>query len=171
MNPKHAEAERQALLNDPGIKINDDNTIDIDLSKVKSKMVTLCVKNIAGTQGCNMPDYIDREMYTNLMNLKNDPVERKKLMDEMRIRLSEESFKAFEMRFEAAIERAEELAQNGKIVEADKWDGVNEPANEGNFVLKNSSNKNFSLDFFESNDLRIVITPSIFMRDDLHRVF
>lgn len=174
LNPRNPDAQKQALLADPGIQVRDDGTIAVDVAKIQSPALLACLKEATGWQGGSLPSHIDRDMYNALMELKNDPGKRQAFLDDLRDRLQPAAFDAQVKRLDAAIAHAEALAKQGCIVEPGNWEDIDEGARPGSGTavkVLNSSGKKVSLDDRQSIQANLLLSRSIYHRDRLANIF
>lgn len=172
LNPNRVEAELEKLLEDEGLTALDDNTIEVDVAKIKTPALLSCLKKATGMQIAAAPAIIDRDMFNALMELKNNPAKKQAFLDDLRDRLSPEALAAQEKRLDDAIAHAEELERQGHVVDADMWGGIEEGARgKGTVKVPNSAGKQVALDDTASHAVRTLLSPSIFHRDQLADVF
>lgn len=118
-----------------------------------------------------VPDKIDFETYNALMELKTG-LKRAAYLDSIRPRLSEDSYKAAVSRLDDVIARAEQLKNEGRIVQGDAWQNVREvPLQTGEVTVQkwNGQRKNVGGDI--ASVVNELTCPSYFARDKLSKIF
>ena len=111
----------KCLKNDPGFTENDDNTLTVDLSKVKYPELAMALLGTIGPKSIVMPEEIDREFYDKLIEMDNNPAKKEAYLQSIAPRISPEALRAAEGRLNDAIEHAKKLAGQGKVYGEDKW--------------------------------------------------
>ena len=112
---KYQEAVEKRVMNDPGVTQNPDGSIVLDTTKFKAGELYFAAQATIGMHGCNLPDYIDADLYTQLIALKSGD-KRDALLADLASRLSPAAVDAARNRLDAAIAHAEKLASEGKVV-------------------------------------------------------
>ena len=173
INPRNPEAQKTALLADPGIQVREDGTLAVDVAKVQSPAVLACLKEATGAQSASLPAHIDRDMYNALVELKNDPGKRQALLDDLRDRLQPAAFDTQVKRLDAVIAHAEALAQQGCIVDSDKWEDIDEGARRTGATVKaqNTSGKKVALADRQAIEASLLLSRSFYHRDQLADIF
>ena len=172
MNPQRPREQVRDLVDDPGIKCNNDGTIDVNVAKIKSPVIASCLRHATGSFLGAAPETIDRDMYNALMALKNNPAQKRAFLDELGDRLSPEGLEALEKRLNSAISRAESLEKKGRVVDAENWGEIDEGSiNKDPITVENSSGKPVSIASKESHQARQMQAHSFFQRDQLDKLF
>ena len=111
----------RCLKKDPGFTENDDNTITVDLSKVKSPELAMAILKTIGLKSIAIPEEIDHDFYKTLMDMDRDKAKKEAYLRSIAPRISPAALKATEMRLNDAIEHAKKLAQQGKVYGEEQW--------------------------------------------------
>ena len=168
-NPEN-EAKR-LLREDPSITRDGDN-ITVNALKVTSKAILAALAETTGVKSIAVPDKIDRDLYNHLMELKNNPVARKAYLDSLRPRMGEDNVAAAEARLKDAIDHAERLARENKVVEGDAWGNETTPRRNSSYVqIELPDGRHKSLNRQSSFDVNNITCPSYFARDGLDKLF
>ena len=119
-----------------------------------------------------MPDKIDRDFYNHLMELKTNPAARKAYLDSLRPRMDEGNVAAAEARLNDAIDHAERLARENKVVEKDAWANETTPRRNSSYVqIELPGGRYKSLNRQSSFDVNNMTCPSYFARDGIDKLF
>lgn len=167
----HINDEYAHLLADPGITADENGGLTIDASKIQNKAIADALKGVTGMKTLAVPDKIDFETYNALMELKTG-LKRAAYLDSIRPRLSEDSYKAAVSRLDDVIARAEQLKNEGRIVQGDAWQNVREvPLQTGEVTVQkwNGQRKNVGGDIAKSANS--LFCPSFFARDGFSKIF
>jgi hypothetical protein len=111
------------ILKDPGIKVNNDKSIDIDLDKVQNKKFFQGILQFCGLKSVATPDEMDKELYDKLVALDGGAA-RKDYLDSLATRLGANStqYKCAVKRLDEAISHARKLEGEGKVYSAEQWE-------------------------------------------------
>ena len=110
-----------ALMTDPGIKFHDDGTATVDTTKFESPILHYCIMNTIGMHTTALPDYIDKDLYDNLMALAEPGKRRDDYIAELTANLPEGAKNAAVSRLDEAIFYAKTLYYKGHVVSAESW--------------------------------------------------
>ena len=127
LHPKDWQTEfNRRVANDPGIKRQTDGTLTVDLSKAKSPEIAMAIPQATGAQSFALPEEIDKAFFDKLVAMKPGMPARKEFLDSIAPKVSPEALKATETRLDEAIEHAEKLNTQGKVLNDAQW---KEPVN------------------------------------------
>ena len=173
INPRNPDAQKKALLADPGIQVREGGTLAVDVAKIQSPALLACLKEATGAQSASLPTHIDRDMYNALVELKNDPGKRQAFLDDLRDRLQPAAFDAQVKRLDAVIAHAEALAQKGCVVDSGNWEDIDEGARRTGAAVKvqNTSGKKVALDDRQAIQASLLLSRSFYHRDQLADIF
>lgn len=104
-----------------GFTRNDDDSVTIDISKVKSPMAIVALRDTLGIQTAVLPDRIDEELYNHLMELGRNGTARKNYIADLKAHLSGPAVDAAVKRLDDAVAHAKKLAEHGKVVSKADW--------------------------------------------------
>lgn len=116
------------IRNDPGIKVNNDKSIDIDLDKVQNRKSILAILNSCGIKSVAVPEEMDKELHDKLVALAPDAPDggaaRAAYLDSLATRLGADSqqYKCAVKRLDEAIAHARKLNSEGKVYSAEQWE-------------------------------------------------
>ena len=114
--PKRLQAAVRARIEgDPGVTRNPDGTITLDTSKFQAGELFYAAKTTIGMHGCTLPDFIDEDLYAQLLDLKAGE-KREALLADLARRLPAAALDSARKRLDEAIAHAEKLAGEGKVV-------------------------------------------------------
>ena len=120
-----SKKERESLVDtfmaDPGIEFHDDGTATVDTTQFKTPILHYCLLNTVGMHTTAMPDYIDEDLYNNLMALAEPGEKREKYIAELTANLPEGAKNAAVSRLDDAIFYAKTLYYKGHVVSAESW--------------------------------------------------
>ena len=168
-NPKD-EAKR-IFAKDPSIT-RDGSRVTVDALKVDNKAILAALKELTGAQSLALPDRIDRELYVQLMEMKDNPAKRKEYLDSLRPRMGAENVAAAEARLNDAIAHAEQLAKRDMVVADDAWGDVpTEHRNTHSIRIELPGGKEKKLSTKDSFFVNGMMCESYFTRDKLDRLF
>ena len=106
---------------DPGIKQNEDGTILVDVSKIKSWELFHCLAKATGCHSLRLPDHIDEELYDKLVAMESGKA-REDYIADLRARLSEDQVQVAIQRLDGAIKHAKALNDKGCVVSTADWE-------------------------------------------------
>jgi len=109
------------LMTDPGIEFHDDGTATVDTTKFKSPILHYCLLKTVGMHTTALPDYIDKDLYDNLMALAEPGKRRDDYIADLTANLPESAKKAAISRLDDAINHAKALFKKGHVVSAEEW--------------------------------------------------
>ena len=156
---------------DPSITRQGDR-ITVNTSKVTNRAILAAMKELTGVQSTALPDRIDRELYTRLMELKNNPAARREYLDSLGRRMDKENVDAAETRLNDAIAHAERLAADNKVVDGDDWKDETTPRREPDKVeIELPDGKHKRLSRQASHDVSGMTCQSYFARDNIDGLF
>ena len=162
---------RRLLREDPSITRDGDN-ITVNAFKVTSKAVLSALAETTGVKSIAVPDKIDRDFYNHLMELKNNPAARKAYLDSLRPRMDAGNVASAEARLNDAIDHAERLARENKVVEGDAWGNETTPRRNSSYVtIELADGHQKTLSRQSSFDVNNLTCPSYFARDKIDRLF
>lgn len=119
--PKRLQAAVRARIKaDPGVVRNPDGTITLDTSKFQAGELFYAAKATIGMHGCTLPDFIDEDLYAQLLELKVGE-KRDALLSDLARRLPAAALDSARKRLDEAIAHAEKLAGEGKVVRNDDF--------------------------------------------------
>ena len=113
---------------DPGIKIDNKGSVEIDMGKVVNKQLVQGVFHFCGLRSAAVPGEIDSDLYDKLVALAADApdggVARAEYLDSLATRLGAESaqYKCAVKRLDDAIAHARKLKADGKVYTAEQWE-------------------------------------------------
>jgi hypothetical protein len=110
-----------ALMTDPGIEFHDDGTATVDTTKFESPILHYCIMNTIGMHTTALPDYIDKDLYDNLMALAEPGKRRDDYIADLTANLPEGAKKAAVSRLDDAIDYARTLFNKKHVVSAEGW--------------------------------------------------
>ena len=110
-----------ALMTDPGIEFHDDGTATVDTTKFESPILHYCIMNTIGMHTTALPDYIDKDLYDNLMALAEPGERREKFIADLTANLPKAAKDAAISRLDDAINYARTLFDKGHVVSAEAW--------------------------------------------------
>jgi hypothetical protein len=122
------DAFMDVVKSDPGLKLNDDNSIEINLDKVVNKQLVQGLLHYCGFKSVVVPEEIDAELYDKLMalapNAPDGGAARTAYLDSLSTRLGagSEQYKCAVNRLDEAIARARKLKAEGKVYSAAEWE-------------------------------------------------
>ena len=122
------EGFMEVVKSDPGIKFNDDESIEINLDKVDNKQLVQGLLHYCGFKSVTAPEEIDAELYEKLMSLSSDAsdggAERTAYLDSLATRLGagSEQYTCAVNRLDEAIAHARKLKADGKVYSAAEWE-------------------------------------------------
>ena len=120
--PKRLQAAvRARIKGDPGVTRNPDGTITLDTSKFQAGELFYAAKATIGMHGCTLPDFIDEDLYAQLLELKAGDKRDALLSDLARRGLPAAALDSARKRLDEAIAHAEKLAGEGKVVRNDDF--------------------------------------------------
>ena len=116
--------EKIRMGSEPGMSILADDSIEIDLSKVKSAFFVWPLSKTVGFKAVAAPNEIDSDLYNSLMKLKGDTKERQDLLGDWAKRFGEDSeqYRCAMKRLDDSIEHAETLKENKKVFSIEDWE-------------------------------------------------
>ena len=106
---------------DPGIEFHDDGTATVDTTKFKTPILHYCLLNTVGMHTTALPDYIDKDLYDNLMALAEPGERREKYIADLTANLPEDAKDAAISRLDDAINYAKTLSKKERVVSAEQW--------------------------------------------------
>ena len=106
---------RERLNKDAGIEDLGNGRIRINTARFENKELLLAARKAIGMQGADLPDFIDEDLYAQLMAMKPGQA-RDAWMAELRRRLPEDALVSAVARLDEAIAHAESLAKAGMVV-------------------------------------------------------
>ena len=109
------------LMTDPGIVFHDDGTATVDTTKFKSPILHYCLRNTIGMHTTALPDYIDKDLYDNLMALAEPGERREKFIADLTANLPKAAKDAAISRLDDAIDYAKTLSKKERVVSAEAW--------------------------------------------------
>ncbi len=109
------------LMTDPGIEFHDDGTATVDTTKFKSPILHYCLRNTIGMHTTALPDYIDKDLYDNLMALAEPGERREKFIADLTANLPKAAKDAAISRLDDAINYAKTLSKKERVVSAEAW--------------------------------------------------
>ena len=118
----------QQVLSDPGIKVGEDDSVEIDLSKLVNKQLVQGIFHLCGLRSVAVPEEMDSELHDKLVALATDAPDggaaRAKYLDSLATRLGAESaqYKCAVTRLDEAIAYARKLKSEGKVYTAEQWE-------------------------------------------------
>ena len=112
------------VTSDPGYRKLKDGTIEVDVSKAKSPILVAALNQATGFQNVAVPDEMDAELCDKLESLASGPA-RDALLKEWSDRLGANSaqYRTAVNRLDEAIARAGQLRKEGKVYQAEDWEG------------------------------------------------
>jgi len=110
-----------ALMTDPGIEFHEDGTATVDTTKFESPILHYCIMNTIGMHTTALPDYIDKELYDNLMALAEPGERREKFIADLTANLPKAAKDAAISRLDDAIDYAKTLFNKRHVVSAEEW--------------------------------------------------
>ena len=113
-------AQRSRINVDPGIRRFEDGAILVDTSKMKAPEILYCLQNATGCHVTRAPDYIDEELYNQLVAMKSGKGREDYLAD-LRVRLTPNQVLVATARLDATIAHAEKLKAAGRVVSTEDW--------------------------------------------------
>ena len=115
--PKRLQAAvRTRIESDPGVVRNPNGTITLDTSKFQAGELFYIANATVGMHGCTLPDFIDEDLYAQLLELKAGDKRDALLSDLARRGLPAAALDSARKRLDEAIAHAEKLAGEGKVV-------------------------------------------------------
>ena len=119
--PREASGTQRSRINvDPGIRRFEDGAILVDTSEMKAPEILYCLQNATGCHVTRAPDYIDEELYNQLVAMKSGKAREDYLAD-LRARLTPNQVLVATARLDATIAHAEKLKAAGRIVSTEDW--------------------------------------------------
>ena len=118
---KLASKIKEELLQDPGVTVNDDDTITVDTTKAKSPLIAVALRNTIGIQNVSLPDYIDKDVFERLVSLEKPGEKRDKFVADLKSHLSKDAVDAAVARLDEAIAHAKALEKKGHVVFEAAW--------------------------------------------------
>ena len=174
IDPHNVQGVVQDLLKDPGITSEGKGrhtVYTIDASKVKNKVLAKAICGVTGAQTLAVPDKIDSETYDALMALKSGE-KREAYLKSIRPRLSEASYNAAVSRLDNVIAHAEQLKNDGKVIEKQNWlSEPDETIEKGDISVKKPNGDAKKLGGDIAKDANNGFCTSIFVRDGLNKIF
>ena len=174
--PKALQAQvRDRLDNDPGVKQDEHGNITIDTAKFQAGELHFAARYAIGMHGAALPDYIDAELYAQLVALKSGE-KREAYLADLANRLPPNAVDSARNRLDEAIAYAEKLFQEGKVVGKEDFEKrdvqkslLSRELNAGNPVKPVGT---FQLSQSKTGDVKKCVvsaakrqTKSLFMRD------
>ena len=121
-NPAVIEAFRNALAADKGL-VNEKDSITVNAADLANPEIADCLHSLLGVHTLSMPDYIDKDLYDKLMEMKDDPNLRQAFLDELAGHLPTAAKEAAEKRLLEAIDRAAYLGTlENHVLSQDDWE-------------------------------------------------
>ena len=127
----HESAELyEQLRQDPGLSglfkdgtetVIDDGTAKVDATKFKSPILHCCLEAVFGVKTTALPDYIDKDLYDNLMALAEPGERRDKYIADLTAHLPTDARDAAIQRLDEAIAHAKVLNEKGHVVNEAEW--------------------------------------------------
>ena len=108
---------RQRLANDPGVQKGPEGTLVIDTSKFRAGELHFAAQRAIGMHGAALPDFIDEDLYRQLVALKSGE-KRDAYRADLESRLPPEAVDAAMNRLDEAIAHAVKLDDEHKVVPA-----------------------------------------------------
>ena len=109
------------LEKDPGIRVGEDGSIVVDVSKIKSRVLLHCLTKATGSHSVRLPDHIDEELYDRLVAMESGQA-RDDYVASLRSRLSEDQVQVAIQRLDGAIAHAKALKGRGCVVSTADWE-------------------------------------------------
>jgi len=106
---------------DPGISVDKDGAILVDVSKIKSQELLHCLRKATGCHSMCPPDYIDKELYDRLVALEGGKA-REDYIAALRLRLAEDQVKVAIQRLDGAIKHAKALNDKKRVLATADWE-------------------------------------------------
>jgi len=106
---------RDRLFNDPGVSQDNEGNIVIDTAKFQAGELHFAARWGVGMHGTTLPDFIDAELYAQLMALKSGK-KRDEYLKDLAARLPHKAVDSARQRLDEAIQYAEELFKKGKVI-------------------------------------------------------
>ena len=114
--------EGSAPLNeDPGISMGKNDTIVVDVSKIKARVLLHCLTYATGCHSVRLPDHIDGELYDRLVAMESGKA-RDDYVASLRSRLTEDQVQVAIQRLDGAIAHAKALKGRGCVLSAADWE-------------------------------------------------
>ena len=113
--PRLQDAVRARIESDPGVTRHPDGSITFDTTKFQSGELFYVAQATVGMHGCTLPDFIDEDLYAQLLDLKAGE-KRDALLADLARRLPPAALDAARNRLDEAIAHAEKLAGEGKVI-------------------------------------------------------
>ena len=114
-------AQKRRIDSDPGIRRNEDGSIEIDTSKIKAPEINHCLREATGCHVTAAPDYIDEDLYDHLMTMEKGSPAREAYGKDLLKRLPISAVGVALERLDAAIARAKTLKAAGRVIAAEDW--------------------------------------------------
>ena len=109
------------LMADPGIKFYSDGTAEVDTRRFNSPILHYCLFYSVGMHTTALPDYIDKDLYDNLMALAEPGKRRDKYIADLTANLTKDAKEAAISRLDEAIDHARALHDKGHVVSSEAW--------------------------------------------------
>ena len=119
--PREAgDAQANRLDGDPGVRQLGNGMIIVDTSKMTVPEMHYCLSFATGSHITRAPDFIDAELYDELIAKKGGKA-REDYIADLRSRLSETQVAVAISRLDKAIAHAEKLMMDGRVISKDNW--------------------------------------------------
>ena len=118
--PRLQDAVRARIESDPGVTRHPDGSITFDTSKFQAGELFYVANATIGMHGCTLPDFIDEDLYAQLLDLKAGE-KRDALLADLARRLPAAALDSARNRLDEAIAHAEKLAREGKVIRKDDF--------------------------------------------------
>ena len=117
---KYQKIVRDRIEKDPGYIKHPDGSVTLDTTKFQEGELFFAAQTCIGMHGCTVPDYIDEDLYTQLIALKNGK-QRDALLADLATRLSPAALDSARRRLDEAIAHAEKLKNENKVIRNDDF--------------------------------------------------
>lgn len=160
---------------DPSIARNGDGTLTIDLALARSPEVKMAIVKALGLQTIALPEEIDEDFYTTLMEMAKDPSKKQAYLNSIAPRISPDALKAAENRLNEAIAHAEKLEKKGKVYGVAQWQNLRSHMSGIKSKVEITKSDGTTIeakpDIEYVDDFLVSDCPSLYKRDDFHKMF
>ena len=131
---------------DPGIKIDKEGAVEIDMEKVANRQLVQGLFHFCGLRCTAVPEEMDSELHDKLVALAADAPDggaaRAEYLDSLATRLGAESeqYRCAVKRLDEAIAHARKLKNEGKVYTAEQWESHDVQKSVAKVALKKAKN-------------------------------